>query len=377
MRKIVLLLFIITTLSYYNSFGFNIIKEDSVTSATFSFVGDLMCHSSQFNFAKNDSGFNFDPVYKYVKKYLSESDFAIGNLETVLGGDSVKYRGYPLFNTPDEYISALKYAGFDMLITANNHALDLGQYGLERTIRKIREKGLMYSGTFLNEDDRDSIKIFEINGIRTSVLSYTFGTNGNYLPKDNSYMINMIDFEYIKEDIYLAQKKSAELIILYLHFGDEYSRTPNNFQKQVVDSCIKYGANIIIGSHPHVVQTKKIIKSENGNVFVAYSLGNFISNQRWRYSNGGVILKLKAEKNLNTNKISVSFVDYIPTYVFKGKTKIKNEFIIVPNTYYLTSPIYQFYNDSTYNEMFESFNDTKSILTEKQNKQISAKILTK
>jgi len=377
MLNIIILLFIITTLSNSNSFGFNIIKEDSVTSATFSFVGDLMCHSSQFNFAKNDSGFNFDPVYKYVKNYLSESDLTIGNLETVLGGDSVKYRGYPLFNTPDEYISALKNSGFDMLITANNHALDLGQYGLERTIKKISENGLMYSGTFINEDDRDSIKILNINGIKTSILSYTFGTNGNYLPKDNSYMINRIEFEFIKEDIYLTQRKSAELIIVYLHFGDEYSRTPNNYQNQVVDSCIKYGANIIIGSHPHVVQTKKVFKSENGNIFVAYSLGNFISNQRGRYSNGGVILKLKAEKNLNTNKISVSLVDYLPTYVFKGKTKTKNEFIIVPNTYYLTSPVHQFFNDSTYTEMFESFNDTKSILTEVQNKQISTKILTK
>ena len=361
-KYILLPLFLISIIHPKN---YNLAKGDSVSTITFTFVGDLMCHSPQLNYAREDSTFNFNATFSLVKEYLSEADFTIGNLETVLGGDSVRFRGYPLFNTPDEYLSALQHAGFDMLITANNHALDLGQYGL------------FNSGTFLNEKDRDSIKIFNINGIKFSVLSYTFGTNGIYLSKENDYMINMIDFDTIKEDIYLTRKKSVDLIIMYFHFGDEYSRVPNKFQKQVIDSCIKYGANIIIGSHPHVVQTKEIIKSDNGNVFVAYSLGNFISNQRWRYSNGGVILKLKAEKNLNTNQISVSYDDYIPTYVFKGKTKIKNEFIIVPNTYYFTSPVYQFFNDSTFSEMFESFTDTKSILTKVQGKKISVKILPK
>ena len=336
-----------------------------------------MCHSLQFNYAREDSTYNFNPTFSLVKEYLSKSDLTIGNLETVLGGDSIRFRGYPLFNTPDEYLSALKNAGFDMLITANNHALDLGQYGLERTIKKIREYGLFNSGTFLNEKDRDLIKIININGIKVSVLSYTFGTNGNYLSKENDYMINKIDFDTIKEDIYLTRKKSVDLIILYLHFGDEYSRTPNKFQKQVVDSCIKYGANIIIGSHPHVVQNIKNIHSDSQKVFVAYSLGNFVSNQRWRYSNGGVILKLKSEKNLNTGIISTSLVDFVPTYVFRGKTKNKNEFVIVPNEYYLTSPIYQFFNDSTYNEMVESFIDTRTVLSEDNYKEKSTKILSK
>ena len=353
----ILLLLILNINSSAHQLKAKPISKDSTATITLSFVGDLMCHSSQFRYAmQNDSTFNFKPVYRYVKKYLNKTDLTIGNLETVLGGDSVKYRGYPLFNTPDDFLKALRYAGFNLLITANNHSLDLGEYGLKRTIEQIKKKGIHYRGTSLTKSENDSIKIIEIKGIRLSILSYTYGTNGNTLPKDKEYLINRINLRKIQNDIIKSRKKNADIVIVYYHFGKEYKRQPSKYQKQVVDSTINLGADIIIGSHTHVVQSGKFFN--NGNGFVAYSLGNFISNQRWRYSNGGVILTMEIIKNYISNLTSIKNVNYIPTYVFKGKVKGKNSFIIIPEKYYKASLLYPFFADSTYNEMFQTFDDT-------------------
>ena len=346
-----------------NKNEFNIFLDDSTTTATISFVGDLMCHSTQFKYAMlKDSTYNFKPVYRYVKDYLNQADLTVGNLETVLGGDSTNYSGYPLFNSPDEYLTALKYAGFDLLITANNHSLDMGEYGIRRTIEQIKKNKMLYSGTSLTKSERDSVKLIDLNGIKLSLLSYTYGTNGNIIPKGKEYLINRINFNKIKNDIQKSEEKEADMIIVYYHFGEEYKREPSKYQKEIVDSTLKFGADIIIGSHTHTVQPIMIKNQKNRKGFVAYSLGNFISNQRWRYSNGGVILSIKIIKNLYNKSSSIEKVSYLPMYVFKGKTKHKFEFVIIPSTYYYTSPIYQFFSDSTFKEMFQSFEDTNQKL---------------
>lgn len=346
-----------------NKNEFNIFLDDSTTTATISFVGDLMCHSTQFKYAMlRDSTYNFKPVYRYVKDYLNQADLTVGNLETVLGGDSINYSGYPLFNSPDEYLTALKYAGFDLLITANNHSLDMGEYGIRRTIEQIKKNKMLYSGTSLTKSERDSVKLIDLNGIKLSLLSYTYGTNGNIIPKGKEYLVNRINFNKIKNDIQKSEEKEADMIIVYYHFGEEYKREPSKYQKEIVDSTLKFGADIIIGSHTHTVQPIMIKNQKNRKGFVAYSLGNFISNQRWRYSNGGVILSIKIIKNLYNKSSSIEKVSYLPMYVFKGKTKHKFEFVIIPSTYYYTSPIYQFFSDSTFKEMFQSYEDTNQKL---------------
>ncbi|MCH7827991.1 MAG: CapA family protein [Bacteroidetes bacterium] len=346
-----------------NKNEFNFFLDDSTITATISFVGDLMCHSTQFKYAmQRDSTYNFKPVYRYIKDYLSQADLTVGNLETVFGGDSINYSGHPLFNSPDEYLSALKYAGFDLLITANNHSLDVGEYGIRRTIDQINKNEMFYSGTSLTKSERDSVKLIDLNGIKLSFLSYTYGTNGNIIPKGKEYLVNIINFNKIKNDIKRSKEKEADMIIVYYHFGDEYKREPSKYQKEVVDSTLKFGADIIIGSHTHAVQSIMIKKQKNKQSFIAYSLGNFISNQRWRYSNGGVILSIKIKKKLYNKSSSIVKVSYLPTYVFKGKTKHKYEFVIIPSTYYYTSPIYQFFSDSTFKEMIQSFEDTNEKL---------------
>jgi poly-gamma-glutamate capsule biosynthesis protein CapA/YwtB (metallophosphatase superfamily) len=342
------------------------VKSDSSVSITISAVGDLMCHSVQFKYAETQKDtFNFNPVYRIVKQYLSIADFTVGNLETVVAGKSKRYSGYPLFNSPDEYINALKNAGFDLLFTANNHALDRGEYGVLRTIEIINKNKINYDGTFVSQRDRDSIRIFDIKGIKVAFLAYTYGTNGNIVPKEKPYLINKIDFNLIQKDIQEARIKNANVVLVYFHFGTEYKREPDNYQKIVVDSTIKYGADIIIGSHPHVIEPMKMFKTNNGSLdsgLVAYSLGNFFTNQRWRYSDCGMILNISITKNYKTSKIFISKIDYVPTWTYKGKIDSKNEYVVIPSQTYMLNDIFSHLSKADFQKMFQSFKDTREIV---------------
>jgi poly-gamma-glutamate synthesis protein (capsule biosynthesis protein) len=343
------------------------VPEDSVFSATICFVGDLMCHSTQFNYAKvNADSFDFTDVYSEVKKYLSEPDLTIGNLETVIAGKETRYSGYPYFNAPDDFVFALKDAGFDLLITANNHALDQGWDGVKKTVEVINEYKIHRTGTFISQEDRDSIRIFDVNSIKIAVLAYSENTNGLPIPKGKDFVISLIDEELIKNDIIKAREKNVDIVVVHLHYGLEYIREPNDYQKEVVQKVIKLGADIIIGGHPHVIQPFDYYKTNNTKLdpgFIAYSMGNFISNQRWRYSDAGVILNIQISKNKLTDSIYISDVNYFPTWVFKGQTEKGREYIILPSQLVETDSSFNFLTDSDKKLMNEAFNDTREIIT--------------
>ncbi len=372
LMKIILIAFLIVVIC---SFRICIISEgkqnsnyssDSTVTVTLSAVGDIMCHSGQFDYARvaKDS-FDFNPVFRYVKQHLSKSDFTFGNLETVFAGKSAKYTGYPRFNSPSELLDALKNAGFDLLTTSNNHSLDRDEVGILRTINELNKRSLDYNGTYVSQRDRDSIRIYDIKGIRIAFLAYSYGTNGNPIPKGKSYLINLIDFKLIRKDIETAKFKNADIVLVHYHFGDEYKREPNQFQKVVVDSTIKMGANIIIGGHPHVLQPVRFVKSEKSvfdSVFVAYSLGNFISNQQWRYSDAGGILTLSISKNLYDNSIEISDVEFIPTYVFKGKIGEKYEYVILPSYVASRDTSFSFLKTKQIEDINQSINDTREVI---------------
>lgn len=346
------------------------VPEDSVLTVTLCFTGDLMCHSTQFNYANVGADtFDFTGVYTEVKTFLSESDFTVGNLETVVAGKNKGYSGYPYFNAPDDFIYALKDAGFDLLITANNHALDQGWDGVKRTIEIINDNQLYQTGTFVSKEDRDSVRIFEINSITIAFLAYSENTNGLPIPKGKDFAINLIDEELIKNDIVKAREKNVDVVLVHLHFGREYLREPDDYQKQIVNKIIEYGADIIIGGHPHVIQPVNFFKTNNAELdsgFVAYSLGNFVSNQRWRYSDAGLILNIQISKNILTDSIYIREVNYLPTWVFKGETEKGREYVILPS---------QLSNDTTCNYltkqdkklMEEAFSDTKEIINKYSN----------
>lgn len=349
-----------------------IVLEDSVITATLCFVGDLMCHSTQFNYAKVDTdSFDFTGVYREVKKYLSKADLTLGNLETVIAGEDKGYSGYPYFNAPDDFVYALKDAGFDLLITANNHALDQGWEGVKRTIEVINENKIHRTGTFTSQEDRDSIRIFQMNSIKVAILAYSENTNGLPIPKGKGFIINLIDEELIKKDIDKARDKNVDIVLVHLHYGPEYNREPSDYQKEIVKKIIELGADIIIGGHPHVIQPVDFFKTNNTKLdsgFVAYSMGNFISNQRWRYSDAGVILNIQISKNKFTDSIYISEVNYLPTWVFKGQTEKGREYIILLSQIADNDSTYNFLTDSDRKLMNEAFNDTKEIVNKYSSK---------
>ncbi len=341
-------------------------------------VGDLMCHSVQYKYAHIEAdSFDFTPTFRFVKKYFDESDFVIGNLETVTAGKEKGYSGYPLFNSPDDFITSLKKVGFDLLFTSNNHSLDQGKNGILRTIEVLKENQIHYTGTFQSQNDHDSIRIFNLKGINIAFLSYSYGTNGNPIPKGNNYLINLmehpvhqsrtigIDTFQIKKDIISAREKGGEIVFVYFHFGNEYQKFPNSYQKNIVKKTIEYGADIIIGSHPHVIQPYEIFKTNNAKLdsgLIAYSLGNFISNQRWRYSDAGVILNIELTKNLINDSIFISNINFIPTWVYKGETENGKEYIILPNEIAFNDSLPSFLDSYSITKMKQAYSDTKKIL---------------
>lgn len=345
-------------------------EKDSSVTITISVVGDLMCHSPQFEYAKvGKDSFDFTTVYRKVQKYLSSSDFTFGNLETVTAGkENGGYTGYPFFNTPASYITVLRDFGFDLLVTANNHSLDRSEKGILKTIDEINSRNLKYVGTYKSQRDRDSIRIFNIKGIKIAILAYSYGTNGNPIPKGKSYLINLIDYDLIQKDISKARSNGAELVLVHFHFGEEYKREPVQFQKEVVNKTIELGADIIIGGHPHVLQPVNFYKTKNVKLdsgFVAYSMGNFFSNQQKRYTDAGMILTIKIKKDFTKNNIEITEVNYIPTWVFKGSTSNGKEYVIMPSTNIPDTTINL--SKSETEKMNQAFNDTRYIITKYTN----------
>jgi poly-gamma-glutamate synthesis protein (capsule biosynthesis protein) len=326
-----------------------------------------MCHSPQFESARvSADSFDFRPIFEIIKKYISNSDFSFGNLETVTAGKSKLYSGYPLFNAPDEFISAVKSSGFKLVTTSNNHALDRGKSGLLRTISIIKSTGLYHTGTFNSQKDRDSIRIYNIKGIKLGLLAYSYGTNGNPVPKEKTYLINLIDTVQIRKDINSYRQNGADIVLVYFHFGIEYKRTPSDYQKIIVEKTIACGADLIIGGHPHVIEPAFYFKTKKGKLdtgFAIYSMGNFISNQRWRYSDAGVILNIFLTKNLNTGIISISKITFLPTWVFKGKINNKESYEILPAADTLNRFFINYMSINDKKKMLQSFDDTKNIMT--------------
>jgi poly-gamma-glutamate capsule biosynthesis protein CapA/YwtB (metallophosphatase superfamily) len=331
--------------------------EDS--EITISIVGDVMAHHTQLIYANNNNDYDFNPVFREIKKYISESDFAIANFETACAGDSLEYKGYPVFNTPDTLIGSLKDAGFDLLTTANNHLLDMGVKGAKRTMREIKKRGLFYNGSNLTQEESDSIKTYSVKGIKFAFLAYTYFSNFNNY-KNQSYILNKIDSVRIKADIQKAKLTNPDLVIVYFHFGTEETREPDEIQKKIVKQTIDAGADIILGGHPHRLQPIELFKTNEASVdtgFVVYSMGNCVSNQRWRYNDAGAILNFNIQKNALTGKTTLKAITYIPTWVFKGTTERGREFIILPSEMALADSSLSYLSEDDKGKMLESYQD--------------------
>ena len=348
------------------------LKKDSFVTVTITAVGDLMCHSPQYNNAKTaDGGYDFNPSFAEVKKYLSAADLTIGNFETTCAGQEKGYNGFPNFNCPDDYVEAIHNAGFDFLGTANNHSMDTEEPGLLRTIQVIDRNRIHHTGTFSSQHDRDSVRILNLKGIKTGFLNYAYGTNKLLPSAEHKFMLNIIDTVQIKSDIALARKGGAEIVIVFFHYGQEYISEPVESQRFIVQKTIEYGADIILGSHPHVLGAVEFYKTKGAKLdsgLVAWSLGNFISNQNKRYTDAGVMLNISLTKNFLNDSVSVSSVSFIPTWVYRGTNDKKKMHIVFPAEYCLKDSLPEYIEDSLKKKMREAFEDTKEIMTKKSPK---------
>lgn len=244
-------------------------------------VGDNLIHNSVLKSGKiNDSTYNFDRLFEVMKNDFQKADIAIINQETILGGSFRPYDGYPNFNSPFELGDAIIEAGFDVVLHASNHTLDVGVQGIHNCIEYWKKhKEIACLGINESKEEREHIKIIEKNGIKFALLNYTYGLNGRTLPKDKSYLVNLIDTTLIINDLRKAEQ-IADFTIVFPHWGEEYVYKPNKNQRQLAQLMTENGADLIIGTHSHVLQSIEWIECDNGNKALCYySLGNYTSGQ--------------------------------------------------------------------------------------------------
>ena len=305
-----------------------VIEEKKSSTIHLVAIGDAMCHSQNFKDAYQASTktYDFSHVFTNIREKVASADIAIGNLETTFAGEAKGYSGFPTFNTPDALGYALKDMGVDVLSTANNHSLDKGYNGIVRTLDVLDEIGISHMGTYRSSEEQNKILIKEVNGITFAFLSFTYGTNGIPVPKGREYCINLIDETLMKQQIEQAKEQNVDVICVSMHWGDEYKIKQNKTQERLADFLFENDVDIILGSHPHVLEPmeKRTITLADGTTkdgFVIYSLGNFISAQKQENTRNTIILDLQITKNPE-GKISIDKVEYTPLYVYdKGAGK--------------------------------------------------------
>lgn len=293
-------------------------------------TGDIMCHLTNIKNAYNSTSKNYDfsNVFKNIKDYTLNADITIGNLETTFAGASRGYTGYPTFNTPEVLGKNLRDIGFDVICTANNHSMDKGYSGIESTLNYLDKYGLDHMGTARSKEEQDSILVKDVNGIKIAFLAYTYGTNGITIPSGREYSVNLIDKDLIKKHIALAKQQEVDVICVNMHWGAEYRLTPHSTQEELADFLFENGVDIILGSHPHVLEPmeKRTITLEDGSTkdgFVIYSLGNFVSGQIYANTKSTVILDIQITKDIE-GKISIGNITYTPVYLYDSGSSSKS-----------------------------------------------------
>lgn len=348
-------------------------SEPEYVDLTIASVGDILIHNTLYYAAYDPSTktYDFSDQFKHVKPLLMDADVTIANLETTLAGSEKGYSSYPKFNTPDSIMDVLKNSGVDIVTAANNHRMDTGISGFYRTIKVVREKGLDIIGVKSEENEKTYV-IKDIKGVKVAFLNFGYAypqgdgglsVNGLILPSDMRGLLDSFDpqdieqsTEALKQRITNAKEDGAQIIVVCLHWGDEYHRLPNDFQKQLTSRLVALGVNVIFGGHPHVLQPAVSLTSPEGEqVPVFYSQGNFISDQRKEtvddiYTEQGIIAKVtfRVEKGKNPQVLKA---DAIPTWVNKKFINNKYFYEVIPVQEALTA-----HEDLTFKEKYPYLN---------------------
>ena len=257
----------------------NVLEEEEADSISIVMVGDVLLHDGVTASCKIDDGYDFSPLFENTKEVISSADIAIVNQEVIIGGEELKISGYPAFNAPYEIGDALSDAGFDVVCHGTNHALDRSKKGIVNCLNYWKENHPEMAVLGIHDSEQDSEEIFieEVNGQKIAILNYTYGTNGIPLPESMPYAVDIIDKEKIQKDLEYAED-NADFTIVCPHWGVEYMLNANSEQKSLANFMVENGADLIIGTHPHVIEPIEWIEAENGNKALCYySIGNFIN----------------------------------------------------------------------------------------------------
>ena len=321
---------------------------EKVATATILSTGDLLFHERVINSGLDPETkeYNYDSIFNYIAPYVQAADYAVANMEGTLAGNTngYKYSGYPCFNTPDAAVDAAKKAGFDMLLTANNHTYDTKTTGFHRTQQVIREREMDYIGTRLSTEEKTYI-VKDINGIQVGMVCYTYqsgvnsdGTkklNGISMNKQDSKLITSFDYDHLDKfynqlegELAAMKDEGADMTVVYIHWGREYKTTPNSWQLKIGQALCNLGVDIIVGGHAHVVQPVTVLQNENDpqkNTLCLYSMGNAVSNIRYSSTRpaeteDGMLFNFTLAKYTD-GSVVIEGVDILSTWVNRHDSK--------------------------------------------------------
>lgn len=275
-------------------------KKPKEYEAKMIMVGDALIHSSVYMDAeKNDGSYDFKPMLKYIKPIVSKYDLKYYNQETILGGKELGYSTYPQFNSPKEVGDAFLDAGFNLVSLANNHTMDKGEVGVLNSVNYWKnKKNVVYSGQWSSWDERNEVHVYKVNGISYAFFSYTTWTNGLETPSGKEYLNNIYSDVKAANDI-AKVRDLVDVVIVAMHWGTEYSLGISSSQEYIANYLAGLGVDLIIGSHPHVVEPVEYIN--DGRTFVIYSLGNFISAQVGMDRLTGLMMEVTIKKTVNVD----------------------------------------------------------------------------
>ena len=319
-------------------------KPQDKREITITCWGDYMNHITQIRQAKA-TNYDFTDSFAAIKDIVQKSDLSIVNLETTIAKDDSDMSGYPEFATHENVIKALKNTGFDVVSTANNHAYDKRSKGIDHTIDTIEKYGLKRTGTFKKNEPTNPPIIIDVKGIKVGFFSYTEMLNGlekYMLSSVRNNAVNLIDMEKIQKDVDYLKKNHADVIMCYMHWGEEYSDYPNSYQKNTFKKLADMGVDLVIGSHPHTIQKSDVIENNGKKSYCVYSLGNFVADQRESYGQYygveiGVYSDIKIEKI--GDKTTVKSFENKPYYVDKYTDSVTTRYVVVPVKQVLNSEI--------------------------------------
>lgn len=256
-------------------------EQPQKVSVTIKAVGDNLIHSPVFNSCRTKDGFNFDGMYQNISLYVAEADIAAINQETIFVDETQAYTGYPSFGSPTQVGESVQKAGFNLITHATNHTYDRGYNAVLHTIDFWKKYDhVTVLGINESYEKQQEVTVWEKDGLRIALLNFTYGLNGYKLPQDKQYLVNLLDRGEGNASLLKKAEESADITVVFVHFGTEYTHTPTAEQIRDIEFLTENGADVIIGGHPHVIQPVTEHTAENGNHSVVfYSLGNFISNQ--------------------------------------------------------------------------------------------------